>query len=775
MMTLTSRYVGKSIIPNESIKYIIGDGKYVDDIKANETLYMAVLRSPYPRAAIKRVDCDNLLRRAKLVLLPSDQDALLKGVIMPASFDHKGTSNIVRMPVLPTNGRVNFEGQPVAAVVAASRYEVYDLLEAISVEYEKLDPVMTIDEALKGDIVIHEGLQSNVSVDVIYSNGDVEKAFSAADRVIEDEISIHRTFPNPIETRGVVAEWKEGKLHVWASNQGPFRLRDQLADALGLPREKVAVHYVDVGGAFGVKSFLYPEYVLACFAAAVLKRPVKWVETRSEHLKSTVHSREVRAKLSLAVRKDGKVLALRGTVIADIGAYNLFINANYAPFIAQQLTGPYDIPIGEVRALAVFTNKTPAGPYRGAGRPEAAFFYERTMDLVADELGLDPIEVRMRNLVTLEKMPYKNPFGLTLDREDYASILLEAVKRSDYERLRSAVEEGRRKGRLVGIGVANYVELNRTVLGEGALVKLGRDGIVYVTTGSGPHGQFHQIIFRQLVADVLDVDIGSVVYLNPDSELLPAGVGTFGSRSAVIGGEAVVKAAIKLKNEILARASQLSGIPAEELILKDGWIERKNGERVFAIGELSREEEISAFEFVRGQDIFSYGVHIAVVELDRETYKLKKIQYFAIDDTGRTINPLLAESQIVGGVAQGISYVFYESVRYSDGGALNVGSILEAGVAAAEDLPLDIESELYEYPSSYTHGSRGIGEAGTIGSLPCIVSAIEDAIGARLKSAMVSPERLWAVVKDVPVKRGSSSNYRRIEQLDRDAISEVGR
>jgi CO/xanthine dehydrogenase Mo-binding subunit len=372
-------------------------------------------------------------------------------------------------------------------------------------------------------------------------------------------------------------------------------------------------------------------------------------------------------------------------------------------------------------------------------------------------------------------MPYKNPFGLTLDREDYASILLEAVKRSDYERLRSAVEEGRRKGRLVGLGVANYVELNRTVLGEGALVKLGRDGIVYVTTGSGPHGQFHQIVFRQLVADVLNIDIGSVVYLNPDSEALPAGVGTFGSRSAVIGGEAVVKAAIKLKNEIIARASQLSGIPAEELILKDGWIERKNGERVFAIGELAREEEISAFEFVRGQDIFSYGVHIAVVELDRETYKLKRVQYFAIDDTGRTINPLVAESQIVGGVAQGISHVFYESVRYGDGGALNVGSILEAGVAAAEDLPLDIESELYEYPSSYTHGSRGIGEAGTIGSLPCIVSAIEDAIGVRLRSAMLAPDRLWAVVNDLLVRRGSSANDRSIEHPDRDAISEVRR
>ncbi|MEM0455106.1 MAG: xanthine dehydrogenase family protein molybdopterin-binding subunit, partial [Nitrososphaerota archaeon] len=594
-MALTGKYVGKPIPPKESITYVVGRGAYVDDLKTDGLCHMVVLRSPYPRAVIKRIDCDDALRRAKLVLLPNDQEALLRNATMPANFDHKGTSNLVKLPVLPSNGRVNFEGQPVAAVVAATRYEAYDLLEAISVEYERLDPVMTIDEALRGDVIIHEGLQNNVSVDVTYKDGDVDRVFSSADRIVEDEVSIHRTFPNPIETRGIVAEWKGNKLHVWASNQGPFRLRDQLADALGLPRDKVVVHYVDVGGAFGSKSFLYPEYVLACFAAMVLKRPVKWVETRSEHLRSTIHAREVRARVSLALRNDGKILALRGTVIADIGAYNLFINANYAPFIAQQLTGPYDIPVGEVRAIAVFTNKTPAGPYRGAGRPEAAFFYERMMDLVADELGLDPIEVRMRNLIALEKMPYRNPFGLTLDKEDYASILREAVKRFDYERLRSAVEEGRRRGKLVGLGVANYIELNRTVLGEGALVRLGKDGIVYVTAGSGPHGQYHQIVFRQLVADVLDVDIGSVVYVNPDIEVLPAGVGTFGSRSAVIGGEAVVRAAAKLKDEIIARASRLTGIPKEELRLEEGWVVRRDGQRVVAIGELSREEEISVF------------------------------------------------------------------------------------------------------------------------------------------------------------------------------------
>ncbi|MDJ0275183.1 MAG: xanthine dehydrogenase family protein molybdopterin-binding subunit [Nitrososphaerota archaeon] len=752
-MALTGKYVGKPIPPKESITYVVGRGAYVDDLKTDGLCHMVVLRSPYPRAVIKRIDCDDALRRAKLVLLPNDQEALLRNATMPANFDHKGTSNLVKLPVLPSNGRVNFEGQPVAAVVAATRYEAYDLLEAISVEYERLDPVMTIDEALRGDVIIHEGLQNNVSVDVTYKDGDVDRVFSSADRIVEDEVSIHRTFPNPIETRGIVAEWKGNKLHVWASNQGPFRLRDQLADALGLPRDKVVVHYVDVGGAFGSKSFLYPEYVLACFAAMVLKRPVKWVETRSEHLRSTIHAREVRARVSLALRNDGKILALRGTVIADIGAYNLFINANYAPFIAQQLTGPYDIPVGEVRAIAVFTNKTPAGPYRGAGRPEAAFFYERMMDLVADELGLDPIEVRMRNLIALEKMPYRNPFGLTLDKEDYASILREAVKRFDYERLRSAVEEGRRRGKLVGLGVANYIELNRTVLGEGALVRLGKDGIVYVTAGSGPHGQYHQIVFRQLVADVLDVDIGSVVYVNPDIEVLPAGVGTFGSRSAVIGGEAVVRAAAKLKDEIIARASRLTGIPKEELRLEEGWVVRRDGQRVVAIGELSREEEISVFEFVKGQDIFSYGVHIAVVELDRETFKLERVQYYAIDDTGRTINPLIAEAQIIGGVAQGISHVLYESVRYDDGGALSVGGILEAGVAAAEDLRLDVVSELYEYPSEYTHGSRGIGEAGTIGALPCIVSAIEDAIGIRLRSAMLTPDQLWALVNRGPDDR----------------------
>ncbi|MEM2072794.1 MAG: xanthine dehydrogenase family protein molybdopterin-binding subunit [Candidatus Caldarchaeum sp.] len=723
--------------------YLRGQGHYVDDVGVDGELHMAILRSPYARARIKQIDCRDAVRKSCLILLPRDNDLIMRGAAMNATFDHKGRSNIVRWPVLPADGMVNFEGQPVAAVVGTSIYEAYDLLDLISVDYEPLPSVLTIKESMEGGEIIHGELPDNVSVDVTYSGGDVNRAFSEADYVFEDELYMHRTIPNPIETRGVVAYWQDGKVNLWVSNQGPFRLRDQLASVLGLPKDSIRVDYVDVGGAFGTKTTIYPEYVLACYASLILKRPVKWVESRSEHMRGTIHAREVMAKLAFATAKDGRVRGIKGTVIADIGAYNFFINANYAPFIAQQLTGPYDVPAGEVRALAVFTNKTPLGPLRGAGRPEAAFFYERMMDLVARELGLDPVEVRMRNLVRLESMPYSNPFGLTLDREDYTSMLKEAVMRFEYQKLRSQVQEARREGRLVGLGVSNYVELNRTIFGEGAKVTLTSDGGFLVTFGSSPHGQYHSTVFRQLLADYLDVDISRVVAVPPKSDLIPEGVGSFGSRSAVIGGEAVLRAAMKLKGELLRKAGSMLNKKAEQLDLRDGWVVAKDSqERLLPLEQLARDGELSCYEFAKGQDIFSYGVHMALVELDRETCKLRSVKYFAIDDAGRVLNPLISEGQIIGGIVIGLSYVFYEKASY-DNGVLKAGGITEAGVAASDDVPLDVVSELYEFPSTYTHNARGIGEAGTIGSIQCLVSAVEDAIGMRIRSTSISPEVLW--------------------------------
>lgn len=747
---MNARYIGQPIPPEESLTYVMGRGSYVDDVARDNTLYLAVLRSPYQNAMIRVLDCTDVLPKAKLVLLPRDHETLMKGSTIPTHFNHKGRAALVRMPVLPSDRQVKFEGQPVAAVVAESRYEAYDLLDLISIEYEQLPAVRSIDEALRGDVLVHEGSQSNVCVDVTYAGGEIDKAFSEADLTMEENLEIHRTIPNPIETRGIVAEPAGDKLRVWSTHQGLFRMRDELADTLGLPRERLVMEYVDVGGAFGVKSFVYPEHVLVSYAALILKRPVKWIETRSEHLKCTVQSRDVRANLTIAAKRDGKILAIKGTVIADIGAYNVFINPNYAPFIAQQLTGPYYITSGEVRAIAVFTNKTPVGPYRGAGRPEAAYFYERMIDLLAEELGLDPVDVRRRNLVPREKMPFRNPFGLTLDVEDYNVILDRALEDFRYSELKRTVTDAKRRGELVGLGVINYIELNRTSLGEGAKVVLRGDGKVELTFGSSPHGQYHQTVFRQLVADELKLRIDDVIWIKPSSDLLQQGVGTFGSRSAVIGGEAVIRATRKLKQTVLERASELLGIACESLDLEDGWvIERKTGERLMRIGDVSRSENIEAFNFVQGEDIFSYGVHLALVELDKETYTVRRIQYFAMDDAGRVLNPLIAEAQIAGGVVQGLAHLLYEGASYNKDGALQVGSILEAGVPAAGDLKLEFHSEFYEYPSRYSHGARGIGEAGNIGALPCLIAAIEDALGTRMRSTRALPETLWAITKGI--------------------------
>ncbi|MCS7142923.1 MAG: xanthine dehydrogenase family protein molybdopterin-binding subunit [Aigarchaeota archaeon] len=738
------RYVGKPIPPDESLVHVEGRGRYVDDVRKDGMLYMGVLRSPYARARIRSIDFSDVKARAKLVLLPIDHKVVMRDIAIPAFFEYKGRATLVRMPVLPSNGYVNFEGQPVAAVVADSRYEAADLLELFSVDYEPLRPVMTIEESLSGGEVIHEGCSDNISVDVTLRGGDVERAFAEAAHVLEDELKVCRTIPNPMETRGVVAEWKDGKLSVWVTNQGTFRIKDQLVNALGLQPGSVTVNVVDVGGAFGTKSSLYPEYVLASYASLILKRPVKWFETRWEHMRSTTHGRDVQARISLAVNKEGKVLGMKGTVIADIGAFNVFINANYAPFIGAQLTGPYAIRAGEVRAISVFTNKTPLGPYRGAGRPEAAFFYESMMNLVAKELGLDPIEVRLRNLLEPSEMPFQTPLGLTVDREDYREILRTALNRFDYKRLREEVRRERARGKLIGIGLANYIELNRVFAGEGAKLTLRRDGRIYLSYGSGSHGQYHATIYRQLIADAIGVGFEDVVFEMSSSDDLPGGVGTFGSRSAVIGGEAVMRSALRLRDEVLERASRLFGIPRERLAISGRCVvDLKNGGELMGLGDVASEGEISVYEFVKGQDIFSYGIHMAVVEIDEETRTLRHVKYYAMDDAGRIINPLIAEGQIIGGIVMGISQVFYERAEYDHNGSLKIGGILEAGVAAAADIPMEIESHLYEYPSHYLHGARGIGEAGPIGAIPSLVNALEDALDTRIRSTVLAPDSLW--------------------------------
>lgn len=742
--------IGVKIPPDENLRLVKGEGKYVDDMKINNTLYLGIVRSPYPRALIKSVDISDASRISKLVITSKDLTTpIFKSMFMPAAVLPE--AKMARMPILAIN-RVNFVGQPVAAVVCEDQYLLQDALELVSVDYEPLEPVLDPMKAMTDKAsVIHPELDSNVCLYKIIG-GNVDEIFDKAEVVLEDFLEVHRVAPAPMEPRATLAVYNDDTLTIYASSQGVFIFKQYLLENLAFPENRVRVVQTDVGGAFGSKTPPYPEHLLTAYASIILGRPVKWVETRRDNLTASNHSRDIRAKVSVAANKDGTVQGIKASIITDIGAYAFFVNTLFGIFTAQQVTGPYQIKAAQVDVTAVYTNKTPTGPYRGFSRPEAAFIYERAMDMLADELRLDPIEIRRINLVPLEKMPYKTPLGLELDPEDYHSILNKALALFNYEEIKKEVEVEKKKGRLIGVGVANYIELGRASFGRGeaGYAKLDRDGKIYILTGAGPHGQGLATVLRQIMAWEMEIPLEKTRFLTPDSNLMKTGVGTFGSRSTVISGEAVILAARALKQLVLEHASKLLEVPQSQLRYSKGYVVNLNNPSnsisLEQIAEVAG--PLEAHVFAEGRDIFSYGVHIAVVEVDKESGAVKLLKYFCADDAGRVVNPLLAEGQIIGSVAQAIGQVFYEEMSYSeDGQPLNV-TISDAGLPSSLEVGTAIESILFEYPSSYSHGARGIGEAGAIAGLPTLVRAVEDAVGKRIRSTNLKTEKIWTILNN---------------------------
>jgi len=744
--------VGKPIKAAEFLRLIKGEGTYIDDIRKDSPLFLKVIRSPYAHARIKDIDFSAVSDKSLLLVTSKLVSDKFSGAMLPALQIPQAKN--VKMPTLATD-KVNFVGQPVAAVVARDRYEAEDLLELVSVDYDPLGPIVDPDQAMSpNSSVIHESIGTNIGLDTKLSGGDIHSAFSSADIVVEDTLRCHRISPNPIETRGIIAQWDGTAFNVWVSCQGVFQLRQSLREALGVSDNQLRVYQPDVGGAFGAKSPAYPEYVLACYASMALQRPIKWIETRSEHLIATYHGRSASAQISLAAKRDGTILGIKGTVIADLGAYSYVINPRYSSFIAQQLTGPYRTPAAEFRVLNVFTNKVPTGPYRGAGRPEAAFFYERMMDLLSDELKIDPLEIRARNLVRISEMPYKTPLGLNLDPEDYHLILSKAGSIFDYPKLRYDIEKERRNGKSVGLGLSTYIEQNNTMFGESATARLREGGIIEVATGLGPHGQGHQTILSQLVSDEFGIEPDKVLITFGSTESLARGVGTYGSRSAVIGGAAAIQASRELKLKMLQECSKLVNIPQSDLKIEGGIIVTASGRTIQTLSELAEKNpNLESAAFAEGTNIISFGVHIVKAEVDRETGKAVISKYMALDDAGRVINPLLTEPQVVGGVMQALGEVLYEEIVYAADGQPLVGSIGDAGVPTAVE-GIDVQSVLFEYPSKYPHGARGVGEAGSIGGLPAIVSAIDKAMGQRMNSTMAKPENLFEIMQRSNLKTG---------------------
>jgi len=766
----------------EDRRFLQGRARYLDDLTLPGMLHMALLRSPVAHARLLAVEDTAARRIPGVVTVVTAAD--LDGRVHPLPVVTPAGASVASVPhpVLARN-RVRYAGEPVAAVLAESRQAAADAVEALVLEYDPLPPVPDPRAALEGDILLHEAAPGNVLLRWKGGSGDVAAAFRAAAHVVRGTFRLPRLAAAPIEPRGAVAVYDRRRdlLTVWGSSQDPYRPRSQLSRVLDRPEERIRYIVPDVGGAFGSKGALAPEAALAAFLAIRWVRPVKWVEGRRENFAAAYQGRGLEAEAELAVDAGGHFLGLRARLVADLGAY-LHPLTPLPPVTASMLlTGVYAIPNVEVELVGVATTKVPTGPYRGAGRPEAAFIIERMVDLAAQQLRMDPVEVRRRNVIPPHRFPYPNGLGYTYDSGDYRGALDRACALAGYTRRREEQRCGRAEGRLLGVGVAMYVERAGDALAEHARISVGPDGKVAVYPGSTAHGQGHETTFAQIVAELLGVDPGAVTVRQGDSATLPRGGGTFASRSVTVGGSALFVAAERIRDRAARIAAHLLEAAPRDIVWADGaFFVRGTPGRAVTFAEVAaaahRPELLPAGldlgleasgEFTLPGPVFPYGACIAVVEVDEQTGLVQVRQVTTVDDPGRVVNPLLAEGQVAGGTVQGLGQSLREQVVYDKSGQLLTATFLDYGLLRAQDVP-PIAGELQETPSPFNPlGVKGIGEAGAIGTPAAVANAVMDALeplGVRHLDLPLTPEKVWRAIRaaqnpkpDAPVSNAPAS------------------
>jgi len=752
-----SPWVGRSLRRREDERLLRGRGTYVADINLPGQAHAVFVRSPFAHAAIDGIDVSAALALPGVVAVLTAAD-VPPGPLPPFLWDTPPEKLVsaLRPHLRPCHPpllaeRPLYAGQAVAVVVAESRYVAEDAAELVEIDYDPLPSVATLERALDPDApAVHDGWDDNVAVRFVVAKGDVGPALDRATLVVRERFSIQRQAGIPMETRGALATWSPDTdgLTLWSATQNSHPLRRAMSRVSGVPQERIRVIAPDVGGGFGIKGVLYPEDLLVGLLAIRLGRPVKWIEDRLEHMLSAVHAREQVHEIELGLDADGRIVALRDRVLVDTGAYNplgLVIPYN----TIAHLMGPYRVPSFEATAEGVITTKTPTAPYRGAGRPEAVFAVERSLDLAARRLGVDPVELRLRNLVRPDEMAfdagilYRDGEPLVLDGGDYPAVLRRAAELAGWD----DVEIRERNGRLVGRGVGVYVEGTGIGPFEGALVEVGDDGRVSVRTGACTQGQGHATVFAQVCADHLGVDADAVDVVTGDTEGLEKGWGTVASRSAVVAGNAVAEAAGIVREQALAAAGDLLEIAPSDLELTGGRVAPVDAPgRGVGLGDVARAARergtplASTFYFEPGTVTWANGAHAAIVAVDPETGEVELLRYVVVHDCGREINPMIVDGQVHGGVAQGIGGALYEEVLYDDEGQLLNGTLADYLVPTAGEIPT-IEIDRWETPSPLNAlGVRGVGEGGAIVPPAAIANAVDDALS-----------RLGAVVRRTPL------------------------
>ena len=768
------KLVGEPVRRREDPRLITGLATYVDDIKLPGMLHMAIVRSTHAHARLRRVDVARAKAAPGVTLVMTGVEAKAWGEMLPNASEVPGMKAATRYPL--SDGVVRFVGEGVAAVVATDRYTAADAADLVDVEYEDLPVVVDALKAMAaGAPILHPEFGTNVCVSYPMGNKEAtEAAFRDADVTIKQWMVNQRLIPNPMEPRGVLANYDPGQetLTVWASTQVPNLLRTLLSTIVRLPEHKIRVIAPEVGGGFGCKIDVYAEDILTSLASIHLRRPVKWIEQRSESFLATIHGRDISAEVELAARSDGRLLGQRMRLVADIGAYQQLLTATIPTLTMLMLPGLYKVPTLYAELTEVYTNKTPTDAYRGAGRPEATYFIERGMDILARKLGMDPAEVRRRNFIEPTAFPYPTAAGLLYDSGNYEPALDLALEKAGYQDLRRRQQELRGQGRYLGIGLSTYVEIcgigpSAIVPGggwEGGTVRVERTGKVTVLTGTSPHGQGGETAFSQIVADELGVPIEDVTVLHGDTAQVPFGVGTFGSRAIAIGGTAIMMSVVKVKEKAKRFAGQMLEAAPEDLVYESGQVYVKgHPDKGVTIQEIAwaawsgrtlppdTEPGLEATSYFEPSNCtFPFGAHVAVVEVDPESGKVELQRYVSVDDCGKVINPLIVEGQVHGGIAQGVGQALMEEAVYDEDGQLLTGTLMDYNIPKAEQLP---SFELYrtQTPTPVNPlGAKGIGEAGTIGSTPAIVNAVVDALapfGVEHIDMMLRPEKVWRITR----------------------------
>jgi aerobic carbon-monoxide dehydrogenase large subunit len=765
-MVVTPNMLGLPIKRGEDPRLVSGSGAYLEDLVLPGLACVVFVRSPYGHARIGRIDL-SAARSAPgvlLVLAGTDLDAVIPRPLLGDWPPFEG-ENRPPNPLLARD-KVRFVGDPVAAVVAETRGQANDAVDLIEIDYEPLPAVSDPEAALALDApLLYEQFGTNLAHRFTRTGGDAAAAFARSDvQIVKGRFISPRVLPVPMETRGAAASFDQGKgeLTFWASTQFPHGLRTKMAGILGLDEGHVRVIAPDVGGGFGAKIEFTTEDVLTAYLSMHLHRPIRWVEERRENFLNMVHGRGQIDYVEAATTADGEIVGLKIRAIADLGGKFNNTTPGIATLTPVVLPGPYRTANIEFTLDGVFTNKTPVGAYRGAGRPDATYLVERIVDVVADHLQLDPATVRRKNFILPDQFPYTTPMGTSYDTGNYNPALDRLLDMASYADLRTEQAEKRRQGKIMGIGLSAYLEICAFGPWESATVRVDRGGKVTVLAGTSPHGQGHVTPFSQIVADQLGVPLGDIRVVFNDTSIVATGVGTFGSRSAAIGGSAVLGASERVRDKVIRIAADLLESSIEDIEISQGRVGvRGVPDKSTTLGDIAAlaydgkvpdgdEPGLEANRFFKPVgETFPFGMHLAVVEIDRDTGKVKLTRFLAVDDCGRVLNPMMVDGQRHGGIAQGVGQALFEEVLYDEQGQAMTSTLGDYALPRAGDFP-EFELDMTVTPTPRNPlGAKGIGEAGTIGSTPAVVNAVVDALlpfGVNNIDMPASPEKVWRII-----------------------------